>query len=97
MDTMMSDPSTQQLLLSRMPPHMRRPEVLRAMMANPEVRQRISALAQQTVSGGRRASAAQEQECGWRRARGPCGARNNLGHVPAAGRQEMRVAFAPAF
>lgn len=48
-DALMRDPSTQQLLLSRMPPHMQRPEVLRAMMANPEVRGRIAALAQQTV------------------------------------------------
>lgn len=47
MEALMKDPSTQQLLLSRMPPHMRRPEVVKAMMANPEVRQRIAALAQQ--------------------------------------------------
>jgi hypothetical protein len=33
-----------------MPPHMQRPEVLRAMMASPEVRQRIAHMAQQTVS-----------------------------------------------
>jgi hypothetical protein len=51
MERMMSDPSTQQLMLSRLPPHMRRPEVLKAMMANPEVRQRIAGLAQQTVRG----------------------------------------------
>ncbi|KAI8474006.1 MAG: hypothetical protein J3K34DRAFT_156372 [Monoraphidium minutum] len=47
MEAMLGDPSTQQLLLSRMPPHMRRPEVIKAMMANPEVRQRMASLAQQ--------------------------------------------------
>ncbi|GBF87845.1 hypothetical protein Rsub_00557 [Raphidocelis subcapitata] len=51
METLMADPAAQQLLLARMPPHMRRPEVLKAMMANPEVRQRIAALAQQTGLG----------------------------------------------
>ena len=53
MEAMMNDPSTQQLLLSRMPPHMRRPEVIKAMMANPELKQRIAALAQQTVRGAK--------------------------------------------
>jgi hypothetical protein len=48
-ELMMKDPGTQQLLLSKLPPHMRKPEVLRAMMANPEVKQRISALAKSTV------------------------------------------------
>lgn len=45
----MRDPGTQQLLLAKLPPHLRKPEVLRAMMANPEVKQRINALAQSTV------------------------------------------------
>jgi hypothetical protein len=48
-ELMMRDPGTQQLLLSKLPPHLRKPEVLRAMMANPEVKQRINALAQSTV------------------------------------------------
>eukprot|EP00878_Enallax_costatus_P024991 GHUV01026707.1.p1 GENE.GHUV01026707.1~~GHUV01026707.1.p1 ORF type:complete len:385 (+),score=94.03 GHUV01026707.1:234-1388(+) len=51
MDVMMSNPAMQQMMLSRMPPHMRRPEVLKAMMANPEVRQRIAALAAQSGLG----------------------------------------------
>jgi hypothetical protein len=50
MDLMMQDPASQQLLLSRLPPHMRKPEILRAMMGNPEVRERISSLAKSTVS-----------------------------------------------
>lgn len=49
MEVMMSNPAMQEMMLSRMPPHMRRPEVLKAMMANPEVRQRIATLAQQSV------------------------------------------------
>lgn len=44
----MQDPAMQQLLLSRLPPHMQRPEVLRAMMANQEVRARIASIAQQS-------------------------------------------------
>eukprot|EP00775_Hariotina_reticulata_P005093 gene5093-5334_t len=48
MEIMMQNPTVQQVLLSRMPPHMQRPEVLRAMMANPEVKQRIAQMAQQT-------------------------------------------------
>lgn len=50
MEIMMQNPTVQKVLLSRMPPHMQRPEVLRAMMASPEVRQRIAHMAQQTVS-----------------------------------------------
>jgi hypothetical protein len=50
MEVMMQNPAMQQLLLARLPPHMQRPEVLRAMMANPEVRARIAAIAQQSVS-----------------------------------------------
>uniref|UniRef100_A0A383WNN6 STI1 domain-containing protein n=1 Tax=Tetradesmus obliquus TaxID=3088 RepID=A0A383WNN6_TETOB len=50
MEVMMQDPAMQQLLLSRLPPHMQRPEVLRAMMANQEVRARIASIAQQSVS-----------------------------------------------
>ncbi|WIA10443.1 hypothetical protein OEZ85_010635 [Tetradesmus obliquus] len=48
MEVMMQDPAMQQLLLSRLPPHMQRPEVLRAMMANQEVRARIAWIAQQS-------------------------------------------------
>jgi hypothetical protein len=51
MEVMMQNSAMQQLLLSRLPPHMQRPEVLRAMMANQEVRARIAAIAQQSVSG----------------------------------------------
>ncbi|KAF8069370.1 TIC40 [Scenedesmus sp. PABB004] len=47
-EVMLSNPAMQQMMLARMPPHMRKPEVLRAMMANPEVRQRIAALAKQS-------------------------------------------------
>ena len=50
LELMMQNPATQQLLMSRLPPHMRKPEVLRAMMANPEVRERISSLAKSSVS-----------------------------------------------
>ena len=50
MEVMMQNPAMQQLLLSRLPPHMQRPEALRAMMANQEVRARIAAIAQQSVS-----------------------------------------------
>jgi hypothetical protein len=50
MEVMMQNPAMQQLLLSRLPPHMQRPEVLRAMMANQEVRARIASIAQQSVS-----------------------------------------------
>jgi hypothetical protein len=49
MEVMMQNPAMQQLLLSRLPPHMQKPEVLRAMMANQEVRARIAAIAQQSV------------------------------------------------
>jgi len=45
----MQNPTVMQMMMSRMPPHMRKPEVLKAMMANPEVRARMSALAQEKV------------------------------------------------
>lgn len=49
METMMENPTVMQMMMSKMPPHMRKPEVLKAMMANPEVRARMSALAQEKV------------------------------------------------
>lgn len=45
---MMSNPTAMEMMMSRMPPHMRKPEVLKAMFANPDVRARMSALAQET-------------------------------------------------
>lgn len=45
----MANPTVMQMMMSRMPPHMQKPEVLKAMMANPEVRARMSALAQEKV------------------------------------------------
>lgn len=47
LEMMMSNPTVMQMMMSRMPLHMRQPEVLKAMMANPEVRARMSALAQE--------------------------------------------------
>jgi hypothetical protein len=49
MGVMMQNPAMMEMMLARMPPHMRKPEVLRAMLASPEVRTRIAALANQTV------------------------------------------------
>jgi hypothetical protein len=34
---MLQNPTVMQMMMSRMPPHMRKPEVLKAMMSNPEV------------------------------------------------------------
>eukprot|EP00879_Flechtneria_rotunda_P023158 GHRR01024484.1.p1 GENE.GHRR01024484.1~~GHRR01024484.1.p1 ORF type:complete len:175 (+),score=83.12 GHRR01024484.1:861-1385(+) len=50
LDMMMANPTMQQIVLAKLPPPMRKPEVLRAMMASPEVRQRVAAIAEQTVS-----------------------------------------------
>jgi hypothetical protein len=50
MDKMIEDPAGQQLLLSRMPPHLRKPEILKAMMGNPEVREKLKAWGKSTVS-----------------------------------------------
>jgi hypothetical protein len=49
LEMMMSNPTVMEMMMSRMPLHMRQPEVLKAMMANPEVRARMSALAQEKV------------------------------------------------
>jgi hypothetical protein len=46
MEVMLSTPGMQDMLLAKLPPHMRRPEVLRAMLANPEVRTRMADLMQ---------------------------------------------------
>jgi hypothetical protein len=48
LDVMMKDESARDALLSRLPERMRRPEVVRAMLSNPEVRQRLGDLARQT-------------------------------------------------
>lgn len=49
----MQNPTVMQMMMSRLPAHMQRPEVLKAMLANSEIRGRMSALAQQTVCKNR--------------------------------------------
>lgn len=48
LEVMLSDDSARDALLSRLPERMRRPEVVRAMLQNPEVRARLGELARQT-------------------------------------------------
>lgn len=58
LEVMMSNPTAMQMMMSRMPPHMRKPEVLKAMLSNPDVRARMSALAQEKVRRARHVCAA---------------------------------------
>jgi hypothetical protein len=51
MEVMMENPTVMQMMMARMPPHMRNPEVLKALMSNPDVRSRMTALAQEKVGG----------------------------------------------
>lgn len=51
MEVMMENPTVMQMMTARMPPHMRNPEVLKALMSNPDVRSRMTALAQEKVGG----------------------------------------------
>jgi hypothetical protein len=59
----MSNPTAMEMMMSRMPPHMRKPEVLKAMFANPDVRARMSALAQEKV---RHVLWSKQQQQAWR-------------------------------
>ena len=49
----MENPTVMQMMMARMPPHMRKPEVMKALMANPDVRARLSAVAQEKVGRAR--------------------------------------------
>jgi hypothetical protein len=49
LSVMMQNPAIRDMMLARLPPHMQRPEVLRAMLANPDVRMRVAALARDQV------------------------------------------------
>lgn len=53
LDVMLKDDSARDMLLSRLPERMRRPEVVRAMLQNPEVRARLGQLARSMGLGGR--------------------------------------------
>ena len=52
LEVMMKDPGARDMLLSRLPERMRRPEVVRAMLRDPEVRARLGQLAQSAGLGG---------------------------------------------
>lgn len=52
LDVMLKDDSARDMLLSRLPERMRRPEVVRAMLQNPEVRARLGQLARSMGLGG---------------------------------------------
>jgi hypothetical protein len=52
LDVMLKDDCARDMLLSRLPERMRRPEVVRAMLQNPEVRARLGQLARSIGLGG---------------------------------------------